>query len=119
MSHDVKAIINSVNDAFLQGNNEAFIEHCADNIRWTMVGETVIEGKQALREFMTPDRPPCPPPRFTVDTLIVEGDHAVAHGPMEMANAEGETGFYRYCDVYRFDGAGKIAELTSYVIKTK
>jgi hypothetical protein len=34
-----------------------------------------------------------------------------------MKNKEGLTESFSYCDVYRFEG-GKIAELTSYVVKT-
>ena len=58
------------------------------------------------------------PPKFTVDKIIAEGDSVVSCGDMTMKDKEGKNQQYSYCDIYSFEN-DKIAELTSFVIKTE
>jgi uncharacterized protein len=117
MSDRNKQIVKEVNAAFEANNPEGFLSHCADDIKWTMVGEKTTNSKAEVREWMK-QMEGCEPPSFTVDTLIAEGDTAICTGDMTMKDQEGIVSQYGYCDVYRFDG-DKIAELTSYVVKSK
>ena len=117
MSQENKAIVEKVNASFEEGNIEGFLSFCADDVHWTMIGETSVKGKQATREWMK-SMGDMEPPKFTVNNLIAEGDVVVANGDMTMKDKDGETGSYSYCDIYRLAG-GKIAELSSYVIKTE
>lgn len=118
MSDKYKDIVKQVNEAFTTGNYEAFLDLCADVIAWTIVGDQTINGKDALREFLR-SMDGHEPPRFTVDTLIAESDWAIGQGRMTMEEEPGCEGAYEYCDIYRFDGEDKIAELRTFVVKLK
>lgn len=115
MSEKNKAIIEKVNAAFGRGDVEAFLAHCHDDFMWTMVGEQPLRGKDAIRKFMAAG--PKEPPKFTVNTVVADGDFVIAQGDMTMTDA-GATNAYAFCDMWRFDG-DKIAELKAFVIKTQ
>jgi ketosteroid isomerase-like protein len=111
-------MVNKVNDAFSTGNTGAFLDLCADDIEWTIVGDQTVSGIEALREFMK-SMDGHEPPKFSVDTLIAEDDWAMATGGMTMETEPGCEGAYEYCDIYRFNDDGKIAELKTFVVKLK
>lgn len=115
-----KEIVEKVNTAFLKGNFEGFLEFCADDVIWTIVGDRTIKGKQAIRQWMkSMAAENSEPPKFTVaDPVIGEGDFVAARGDMTMKDKDGKTVPYSYCDIYRFQN-DKIVELTSFVVKTE
>ena len=116
MSQRNKEIISKVNTAFAEGNTEKFLGLCADDVKWTMIGETTVQGKDAVRKWMA--SMPAEPPQFTVNNVIAEGDFVTAYGDMTMKGDDGKPASYSYCDVYRLRG-DKIVELSSFVIKTE
>jgi len=116
MSASNKAIVERVNDSFAKGEIEGFLSACTDDVTWTMVGHKITQGKEAIREWLTSMA--FEPPKFTVDNLIAEGDLVMAQGNMTMKEKDGTTAPYAYCDIYRFRD-GKIAELSSFVVKTE
>lgn len=114
MSHQNKEIVEKMNKAAAEGDTDAFVSHCADDIKWTVFGEKTVQGKTAIKEWM--DSMDCPePPQFTVDHLIAEGDVVIASGDMTMKDKDGKTLPYAYCDIYRFS-RGKVAELRTFVV---
>lgn len=117
MSKENKAVVEKVNAAFLNGNTEGFLEHCTDDIVWTMVGEKVTTGIGDIREWMSHCEG-VEPPKFTVDKLIAEGNSVICYGDMTMKGEDGNEGKYSYCDAYTFDG-NKIKELRSFIVKHK
>ena len=116
MSQENKEIVEKVNASFLEGNSEGFLSFCSDDIKWTMIGEKHVEGKQEIREWMK-DMDGTEPPKFTVDNMVAEGDVVVCSGNMTMNDKEGKAVPYGYCDIYKFRD-GKIVELNSYMVKT-
>jgi ketosteroid isomerase-like protein len=118
MSVEYKKIVEKVNDAFSTGNTGAFLDLCADDIQWTIVGDQTVSGKEALREFLK-SMEGHEPPKLSVETLIAEGDSVMATGGMTMEEEPGCEGAYGYCDIYRFNGNGQIAELRTFVVKLK
>jgi len=117
MSQKNKEIVEKVNAAFTKGNSEGFLEHCADDVVWTMEGEKTTNGIAEIREWMK-QMDGMEPPKFTVDRLIAEGDYVVCYGEMTMKGEDGKEGKYSYCDAYTFKG-DKIKELRSFVVKHK
>jgi ketosteroid isomerase-like protein len=111
-----KAIVEKVNAAFAEGNVEGFLAFCADDVAWTMVGDTTVKGKDAIRQWMASMG--MEPPQFTVANVIAEGDFVTAHGDMTMKDKDGKVVPYAYCDIYRFRG-DKIVELRAFVIQTE
>lgn len=116
MSAQNREIVEEVNASFAAGDMKGFLSFCADDVVWTIVGNKSVKGKDAIREWMASMN--MEPPKFTVDNIIAEGDFVMAHGDMTMKEKDGTTAPYAYCDIYRFRD-GKIAELSSFVVKTE
>ena len=114
MSAGNRAIIDKANEAFARNDVEALLALCSDDFSWTMVGSQPVVGKAAVREWMA--KAPPEMPKFTIDTVIVDGDFVTCIGDLTMPE-KGESVSYAYCDVWRIEG-GKIAELRAFVIKT-
>jgi len=110
MSEQNKATLEKANLAITQGEHEVFLSHCTDDTEWTFIGDQVLQGKQAVREYMAEAY--TEPPKFHVATLIAEGDYVTAVGEITLDGVD-----YSYCDVWRFRD-GKMAELKAFVIKT-
>jgi ketosteroid isomerase-like protein len=110
-----KQIIEKVNDAFARSDVEAFLSYCAEDFVFEMVGGDAVRGKDAIRKWMA--NGPSDPPKFSVDTVIADGDCVAAIGNMTMKE-NGADVAYSYCDVWRFKG-DKLSELNAYAIKTK
>lgn len=109
-----KAILMEGNAAIAEGNNEGFLALCADDTEWTFVGETILKGKQAVREWMA--KTYVEPPNFKVAHLIEEEDFLTAIGEITMKDENGKPAHFSYCDVWRFRG-DKIVELKAFVIQ--
>lgn len=116
MSEQNKATVRKINDAFLEGNFEGFLDFCAEDVTWSIVGDRTLNGKENIRQWMNSMKGEEPPKFSTVNPVIAEGDYVVARGDMTMKDKDGKTNDYSYCDVYRFSG-DKIAELNSFVVK--
>jgi ketosteroid isomerase-like protein len=117
MAVNNKAIVEKVNAAFAEGSTEGFLAFCAEDVAWTMVGDTTVQGKDAIRQWMA-SMGSMEPPRFTVHNVIAEGDFVTAYGDMIMQDKDGAVVPYAYCDIYHFRGE-KIVELRAFVIPTE
>ncbi|RQO65921.1 ketosteroid isomerase [Pedobacter sp. KBW06] len=111
MNH--KAILEKANAAITEGDYEGFLSFCTEDTTWTFVGDRILRGKQAVREYMAATY--LEPPKFMVENLIAEGEFVTAIGKINMKNEEGKMTAYSYCDVWRFRD-GKMAELEAFVI---
>jgi uncharacterized protein len=115
MLEDNKAILEAANAAIAQGNYEGFLSLCADDTEWTFVGDKILKGKEAVRQWMVTEY--VEPPLNIVANLIAEGDFVTALGDLKIKDEDGKATHYSYCDVWRFRG-GKMIELKAFVVKT-
>lgn len=111
-----KAILEKGNAAITQGNNEGFLSFCADDTEWTFVGDRILKGKEAVRQYMATAY--IEPPKFTVTNLIAEGDFVTALGEITLKDEDGKAVHHLYCDVWRFREE-KIIGLKGFVIKAE
>ena len=116
MSEDNKATLKNANAAMAEGKFEEFLSFCADDTKWTMVGDKTLEGKEAVRRWMAETY--VEPPKFEVAEMIAEGDFVTAIGEITLKDKSGKSTYYSYCDVWRFRG-GKMLELQAFVIETE
>jgi len=116
MSENNKAILEAANAAIAKGNYEGFLSFCADDTKWTFVGDKTLKGKEAVRQWMATEY--MEPPLNIVANLIAEGDFVTALGDLTIKDKDGKAADYSYCDIWRFRG-GKMVELKAFVIKTK
>ena len=111
-----KEIVQQINQGFGENNLEKVLSFCTDDLTWTMVGDTTVKGKDAIRKWMASMDPQ--PPQFTIQQTVAEGDLVVTRGDMLMQQKKnGPSIPYTFCDIYRFQG-DKVAELTAFVIRT-
>jgi ketosteroid isomerase-like protein len=111
-----KEIVQRINEGFAENNLEKILSFFADDVSWTMVGDTTVKGKDSIRKWMASMDPQ--PPQFTIQQTIAEGDCVVTRGDMLMQEKKnGPSLPYTFCDIYRFSG-DKVAELSSFVIRT-
>jgi hypothetical protein len=102
--------------ALADGDPEFTLSSVTDDIRWTRVGNELIEGKVEFAEALE---------QATSDKAVVITIHHVAtHGKVGAVNGtsklkSGKT--LAFCNVYVFSGAKgtSVKEITSYVIETR
>lgn len=114
MNLDNKTILEKANKAVSQGDHEGFLAFCTEDTEWTFVGDRILRGKEAVRQYMAAEY--LEPPKFEVETMIAEGDYVTASGKINGKDENGKTIVYDYCDVWRFEN-GKMAALQAFVIK--
>jgi len=114
----VEALIQELNAAFERGDVDFVVDRCTEDVRWSMVGDDLIVGRETLREAMMPTQSG-PLPRIAVDRILVAGDEAICVGSMTMGDAP-DAPEYGFCDIYQLTSADEllIRELTSFVIQT-
>lgn len=107
-----KAILLKANQHITNGEHEAFLSHCTEDVVWDFVGDQVLSGKQAVRDYI--DTVYINPPKFTVFDIIGEGDCVVAVGVISIEDERGDTVTSDYCDIWTFRN-GKMAALKAFV----
>lgn len=115
MVENNRETLKKANAAIAEGDNEGFLKFCTEDTKWTFVGDKILEGKEAVRQWMATTY--VEPPIFNVRNLIAENDFVTALGNITMTDEDGKTTLYSYCDVWRFRD-GKMAELMAFVIET-
>src|SRR5687767_10105186 len=116
MAADRKDIVQRINEAFAENNLEKVLSFCADDLTWTMVGDTTVRGKDSIRKWMASMDPQ--PPQLSIHQVIAEGDVVIARGDMKMQEKKNGLWIpYTFCDIYRFAG-DRVTELTAFVIRT-
>ena len=114
MTKNHKAILEKANRAISEGNYEGFLSYCTEETVWTFVGDKILQGKEAVRQWMATTY--TEPPQFVVENLIEEGDFLTAIGKISAKDEAGRMADHLYCDVWRFR-EGRMDELTAFVIK--
>ena len=109
-------VIRLVNDAFIKNDMPLFLSYCHDDIKWNMIGDKTIRGKDAILQEMTGK--PGEGPDSIIETVITEDNKTVGTGRFSMTNKEGAKETYRFCDIYTFRD-DKIASMDSYIVAVK
>lgn len=116
MSTTIKSVLEQANAEVAKGNNDGFLAHCTEDIRWTTVGESTLQGKQAVREWMK--HAYATPPQFNVERMVAEDDVVIALGTIEGEGKDGKRTTFAYSDVWHLRD-GKLASLDAFVIEQK
>ena len=114
MTANNKSILEQANAAITADDNGGFLAFCADDTEWTFVGDKVLKGKAAVRQWMAETY--LKPPKFNVANLIADNDFVVALGSIVTPGEAGKAAASQYCDVWRFRD-GKIVGLKAFVIQ--
>jgi limonene-1,2-epoxide hydrolase len=102
--------------AFAKGDLRFILDKVTDDVRWTIVGDSLIEGKEKIMEMleqMKNDKAE----ELTIQHIATHGNAGAVDGKMKFKN--GKT--VAYCNVYEFSNAKgtSVKEITSYEIESK
>ncbi|WP_199535621.1 nuclear transport factor 2 family protein [Rhodohalobacter sp. SW132] len=109
-------LLEKFNEAFARNDTDFVINHVTDSIKWSVVGDFKVEGKEAFTKALKKMKGD-EPLELEIDKVITHGKDASVNGIMKSKNGVQ----YAFCDVYTFSGFKnpKIREMTSYVIEVK
>ncbi len=109
-------LLEQFNKAFARNDTEFVVSHVSENIKWTIVGDFTVEGKEAFTEALKSMEAE-EPLELKIDKIITHGKDASVNGVMKSKDGKQ----YAFCDVYSFSGFKnpKIKEMTSYAIEIK
>jgi len=107
-----------ISEAFSHHDFEAAYPYLADDVRWNLVGERLVEGKEQViavcRESaaylmgVTTD--------FLKFRTVVTDDCVVIDSVAEYTDKEEKTSRVASCDIYDFTN-GKVSEISSYTVE--
>lgn len=102
--------------AFAKGDVKFLLGHVTEDVRWIIVGQRVIEGKDAFAKALKEMKAE-KVATLTVKHVATHGKAGAVDGTMTFANGKTRA----FCDVYEFGNAKgeNVKEITSYVIETK
>lgn len=109
-----KTLLRDFNIALVEHDVDAFLRYVTDTVRWTRIGEQVIEGRgqvaRALEQMKQRNTV-----ELVIDMMITHGATGAVNGTVTLEDGSR----YAFCDVYRFSSGKetKIKEITSYVIQ--
>lgn len=115
MNTTSRNILEAANAEMAAGNPEGFLAYCTDDIRWEMVGDTLLLGKAEVLAWARRTYA-LAPPQFTADLWIVEDHWLAVHGEITVIDAQRGAVNSRYCDLWRIQD-GKLAELRAFAIE--
>ena len=113
MTGENKSMLMKANEAVANGDHEGFLSYCTEDTEWNFVGEQILQGKEAVRQYMA--KAYLEPPKFRVEHLIAEAEFVTAVGKISMKDETGEMVTYDYCDVWKFRDV-KLHELKAFVV---
>ncbi|GHA27168.1 hypothetical protein GCM10007103_05700 [Salinimicrobium marinum] len=112
--------IRDFNEAFATNEVDFILNSMTEDIEWHLVGDQIINGKQAVEEIMEQMK--------GIETLesnlfqiISHGNLAAANGRMKIKDPSGAVKTFGFSDFYELEGlkSPKIKKMTSYVVKVK
>lgn len=112
-----KEFIRDFQVAYAKQDAQAVLSSLEEKAIWDMVGHTVFEGKEAIREAL--------PSMFSGTVLELTMDNIITHGKVGSANGvmKYEDGaVIAFCDVFEFTSHAKDAKLkkiSSYAVDLK
>ena len=100
--------------AFAKGDSKHILGSVTDDIRWNIVGDELIQGKDNLAQALE-QRKAGKAAELTVHHISTHGKSGAANGTVKFNNGKTRA----FCDVYEFkDTKGSsVMEITSYVIE--
>jgi hypothetical protein len=100
--------------ALVKGDAKFILGRVTDDIRWDIVGDELIEGKDDLARAVGRLKNE-PTAELTLNHLATHGKTGAVDGTTKLKNGR----LRAFCDVYEFDGAkgARVKEITSYLIE--
>lgn len=108
-----KELFIKVSEEFSKGNLAFASEYLADNIKWNILGEPPVVGKEQVLEVSKMSQLQSYP-IITTKNVIAEGNYVVIESTGEAETKSGKAYNQSYCDVFRFENE-RLQEITTYL----
>jgi ketosteroid isomerase-like protein len=108
-----KQLLKKISEEFARGNLSFFEEYLAEDIKWNILGEVTIVGKEQVLQLSKMTQLQSFPV-IKIKNIISEGDYVVIESTGEAKTIEGKSYNQVYCEVFRFDNE-KLQEITTYL----
>ena len=105
--------------AFSSHRFEVALPHLADDVVWTLVGFDPLIGRKAVKKACerTAKDLAGVTTEFQRFRTVVGEDSVVVDSLARYTDAGGDVSIVASCDIYDFDGAGRITEIVSYTVE--
>ena len=105
------------NNAFVENDLNFIFDSVTTNVKWQMVGDPLLIGKEALIEAMNKVKQP-KDMELNITSMIISGNAAAVDGTMHMKDDSNVEKKYSFCDLFKFSTTeeNKIEEMKSYII---
>jgi hypothetical protein len=109
-----KLFLKELNIAFAEGDTAFIQDAIPEQINWEIVGQKSITGKDNYLKALKGHKL-WKVKELIVDTIITHGHDASVSGQITASDKS----IYKFCDIYRFKGAGgtTIHSITTFLIK--
>ncbi len=112
-----KELLRDFTTAFALSTPDVILDNLADDVRWEMVGDKIINGK-ADATAMVKEMLDGSIEELTLQHIITHGDEGSVNGLMTFKDGTK----FSFCDVYTFTSHAtdaKIKSITSYILEVK
>ncbi|MDE2747740.1 MAG: nuclear transport factor 2 family protein [Chloroflexota bacterium] len=111
-----KQLLRDLNIAFAKADVEGILEFFSDDIRWRIMGEADLRGKEAVRAALEAMQEMVAS-ELIIHSIIIQGRAAAVNG---LIRTEGG-GSVAFCDICQFESAdgNKIQSMMSYAVEIK
>ncbi len=106
-------LLKKISEEFAKGNLEFTKAHLADDIKWNVLGENSILGKEQVLEVSKMSQLQSYPV-ITIKNVVAEGDYVVIEAAGKGTTRSGKPYNQTYCDVFRFKDE-TLEEITTYL----
>ncbi len=105
--------IKKISEEFAKGNLEFSAAYLADDIKWNILGNSSIIGKQQVLEVSKMSQLENFPV-ITIKNIIAEGNYVVIESTGKARTKSGKHYNQIYCDIFYFQNE-KLQEITTYL----
>ena len=102
-----------ISEEFAKGNLEFVEVYLTDDVKWNILGENSITGKNEVLEVSKMLQLESFPV-VTIKNIVAEGDYVVIESTGKAITKKGKPYNQTYCDIFKFN-EGKLIEITTYL----
>src|SRR5215212_4646538 len=106
-------LLKKISEEFAKGNLRFCEAYLAEDIKWNVLGEDTIVGKEQVLEVSKMAQLQSYPV-IKIKSIISEGNYVVIESTGEAKTIKGKPYNQIYCEVFRFDNE-KLQEITTYL----
>jgi len=108
-----KQLLKKISEEFAKGNLEFSAAYMDEGIKWNIVGNSPITGKEQVLEVSKMLQLESFPV-ITIKNIVAEGNYVVVESTEKAKTKNGKPYNQTYCDVFQFSGE-KLLEITTYL----